>query len=185
MRRLWVSCACAAVIAIAAPALAQESARNRDKRPRTSRFADVTRAAWYSINDVILASAARMPEEHYGFQPTKDVRTFAQILAHVAADRYTTCGPTVGRRAPTLGYDKLQDKKEISEILRDSAAVCDMAYGLLSDENASFRYRAFNGEYTRFALLVSNITHNSEHYGNLVTYMRLKGVVPPSTAGVR
>jgi uncharacterized damage-inducible protein DinB len=60
-----------------------------------------------------------------------------------------------------------------------------MAYGLLSDENASFRYRAFNSEYSRLALLMSAITHDSEHYGNLVTYMRLKGVVPPSTAGIR
>jgi uncharacterized damage-inducible protein DinB len=167
------------------PALsqAQPAARKAEKdKPKGSPFSDVIRASWYSINALILSSAEKMPGEHYGFQPTKDIRTFAQILAHIAADHHAGCGATIGRKAPDTRFDKLKAKQELVKALQESGAVCDMAYGLLTDENAQFRYRAFDGEYTRFALLTSNVTHDSQHYGNLVTYMRLKGVLPPSSA---
>jgi uncharacterized damage-inducible protein DinB len=187
MRRLWIAGMCAAVVSAGAPAIAQQKdARTaRADSPRSSLFTDVTRAAWYSINDLVLASAEKMPAEHYGFQATEDVRTFAQILAHIADNQHAACGPTVGRPQPNTTFDRLQSKEELTKALRESAAVCDLAYGILTDQNAGFRYFAFNSAYTRYALLVSNLTHNSEHYGNLVTYMRLKGVVPPSTAGIR
>jgi uncharacterized damage-inducible protein DinB len=182
MRRLWITCAAAALLGIATPAQAQEKDAKKNT-PKRSALTDVIRTAWYNINDLVLASAAKMPEEHYGFQPTREVRTFREIVTHIASDHYAMCGATVGRTAPDVKFDRLTTKDEITKLLRESAAVCDMAYGLLSDENAAFRYRAFQSEYSRIALLMSTITHDSEHYGNLVTYMRLKGVVPPSTAG--
>jgi uncharacterized damage-inducible protein DinB len=186
MRTGWLACACAVALEISAPALAQQKESKTDKKvTQPSPFVEVTRLAWYNINDLVLASAARMREEDYGFKPTKDVRTFAQILTHIASDHHALCGPTVGRSAPDINFDKLKTKEQITKVLQESSAVCDMAYGLLNTENAAFRYRAIGGEYSRAALLMSNITHDSEHYGNLVTYMRLKGVVPPSSAGVR
>ncbi|MBI2223066.1 MAG: DinB family protein [Acidobacteria bacterium] len=187
MRRFGIAGLCAAVAGLAVPAIAQQKDARpiRVDAPRTSLFSDVARAAWYSINELVIASAERMPAEHYGFRPARDVRTFAQILAHIADNHHAACGPTIGRPRPDTSFDRLQTKDELTKALRESAAVCDLAYGILTDQNAAFRYPAFNSEYTRFALLVSNITHNSEHYGNLVTYMRLKAVVPPSTAGIK
>lgn len=186
MRRFWIAYACAALVT-AAPALATQTDPKREtpNPAAASAFANVMRSAWYNIADLIVASAAKMPEEHYTFRPTNDVRTFAQIVAHVAAEHYAACGPTIGRQPPAIRVDRLAAKKELVDALRQSVAMCDMAYGLLTEDNAAFRYPAFKGLYTRAALLIANITHDSEHYGNLVTYMRLKDVVPPSSAGVR
>jgi hypothetical protein len=184
MQLLSIAIACVAMLS-GAPAHAQRpdegAAQKRDKS-KASPFSDVIRASWYNINALILASARKVPEEHYGFKPTNDVRTFGGILSHVAADHHAACGPTIGRKAPDTRFDRLKSKEEIVKALLESSAVCDMAYGLLTDENAAFKYRAYDGEYTRFALLTSNVTHDSEHYGNLVTYMRLKDIVPPSSA---
>lgn len=170
MRRLWKAYACAAILAIAAPAFG-------DQKPPTP-FANVTRAAWYSIKERLLLAAGKMPQEHYTFRPTDKVRTFAQILGHVVTDRYAACSPVIGRKPPQLKLDDIESKDDYLKLLRDSAAVCDMAFGLLNDETAGFRYRAFDGEYTRAALLLSTLTHDSEHYGNVVTYLRLKNIPP-------
>ena len=166
-----------AAILLAAPAslVAQQTGE-----PQT--FSDVTRQAWYNIRDLINASAAKMPEEHYSFRPTKDVRTFGEILGHLAGEHFAICGTLTGRVAPATQFEKLKTKAEIRKALDDAGAICDMAYGLLTDQNAGFRYRAFNADYSRLALLTFNVTHDSEHYGNLVTYMRINGIVPPSTA---
>ena len=147
-----------------------------------STFSDVTRTAWYNIRDLIVASATKMPEEHFGFHPTKDVRTFGEILGHLAGEHFAICGGLTGRVPPKVAFEKLKTKAEIRKTLDESIAICDLAYGLMTDQNAAFRYRVFNADYSRLALLMSNITHDSEHYGNLVTYMRLNKIVPPSSA---
>lgn len=182
MRMAWTACACVAALSLAAPARAEQ----RDPTPlkeasRPSPFIELTRASWYSVNELVLASARKMPEEHYEYRPTDGVRTFAQILTHIAMDHHATCGPVTGRAMPNVNADKLKTKEAVSTFLQESSALCDMAYGMLTTENAGFLYRALDGQYSRAALLVSNITHDSEHYGTLVAYMTLKGVEPPSS----
>jgi uncharacterized damage-inducible protein DinB len=147
----------------------------------SSPFSDVTRAAWYNVNELVLGAATKMPEEHYKFRPSKDVRSFGEIVAHLAGEHYAMCGAVSGRPAPAIDFRSLTTKEDLTRVLQDSSAVCDLAYGLLTDENAAFRYTVFGTVSTRLALLTDNITHDNEHYGNLATYMRLKGVVPPST----
>ncbi|HSL22907.1 MAG TPA: DinB family protein [Vicinamibacterales bacterium] len=178
MRRFGRACGswCAAVLMLAAGASSAEA-----RQVRSGLFSDVTRAAWYNIQQLIVAAAERMPEEHYGFRPTKEVRTFGEIVGHIAQDHFAFCGATTGRPAVPAIIGKLATKADLKKALQESVAECDMAYGLLTDLNAGFRYLAFEGEYTRLSLLTTNVTHDSEHYGNLVTYLRLKGIVPPST----
>ncbi len=120
-----------------------------------------------------------MPEQHYGFRPAKDTRTFAEIIGHLVGEHYAVCGAVSGRPAPATNFEKLSSKDALTSALQDSIAICDMAYGLLTDENASFRYTVFNTMATRLELLTDTITHDNEHYGNLATYLRIKGVTPP------
>jgi uncharacterized damage-inducible protein DinB len=160
--------------------LAQTGVAAAVQQPPSSPFSDVTRAAWYNVNDLVLTAAKKMPEEHYAFRPAKDVRTFGEIVGHLAAEHYAMCGSVTGRR-PVSGVEKLTAKEDLVRVLQDSIALCDLAYGLLTDENAAFQYTVFNTVATRLGLLTDNITHDNEHYGNLATYMRIKGVTPPST----
>jgi uncharacterized damage-inducible protein DinB len=148
-------------------------------QPVSSPFSDVTRSAWYSVNSVVLAAAKKMPEEHYAFTPAKNTRSFGEIIGHLVGEHYAICGALTGRPVPATSFEKLTSKDALVSALQDSIAVCDLAFGLLTDENAAFRYSVFNTVSTRLSLLTDTITHDNEHFGNLATYMRIKGIMPP------
>ena len=148
-------------------------------QPSLSVFSDVTRSAWYSVNTVVLAAAKKMPKEHYPFKPAKDTRTFAELVGHLVAEHYAICGAVTGRPPRPTAFEKLTDKDTLVSALEDSIAMCDLAFGLLTDENAAFRYPVFNTVATRLSLLTDTIAHDNEHFGNLATYMRIKGITPP------
>jgi uncharacterized damage-inducible protein DinB len=171
LRTAAVSAALVSIIAIPSGG----TARARQASP--SVFSDVMRSAWYEVNELLLSAARKMPDEHYTFRPVKEARTFGEIVAHVAGDHYAICGAVTGRPALTV---TVQQKDALLKALEDSSAVCDMAYGLLTDENAAFRYTVFNMVGTRLSLLTAVISHDNEHYGNLATYMRIKGLTPPA-----
>lgn len=175
MRRDLVASVFAALVFVAA--LVPWPAARAQQPP--SLFSDVTRSAWYHINGLVLAAAKKMPDEHYGFRPVKDTRTFGEIIGHLTTEHYAVCGAVTGRRVPVPDFAKVTSKEALVNALQDSIALCDMAYGLLTDENAPFRYSVFNTVATRLELLTDTVTHDNEHYGNLATYMRLKGVTPP------
>lgn len=138
------------------------------------------KASWQNIRDLGLKSAEQMPEEHYGFQPTKEVRTFGQIIGHLANEHYMICAPGKGEKDPNgVDFEKTTKKAELVKALRASAAYCDSLYNLT--EQAADEVPASGGRRSRFGSALLNVTHDSEHYGNLVTYMRMKGLVPPSS----
>lgn len=163
----WISLA---VLCSSSPAHAQQS---------SSVFSDVIRSAWYDVNSLLQAAAKKMPEEHYPFRPVKQAKSFAEIIAHLSGEHYAICGAVTGRANFPTGLEKLTAKDALVTVLQDSIAVCDLAYGLLTDENASFTYVVFNTAGTRLSLLTATIAHDNEHFGNLATYMRLKDVTPP------
>lgn len=165
----------AVLVALIALVLAHDAAA----QPASSVFSDVTRSAWYNVNSVVLASAKKMPREHYAFRPAKGTKTFAEILGHLAAEHDAICGAVTGRPPRALALQKMTEKDVIVSALEDSIALCDLAFGLLTDENAAFRYLVFNTAATRLSLLTDTIAHDNEHFGNLATYLRLKGITPP------
>ena len=128
-------------------------------------------------------SADKVSEADYAFQPTKDVRTFGQILAHVANTQFNYC--SVAKGEPNPNKDDIEKtamtKAAIVKALADSFAYCDTVYLTLTDAKALELIKVGQNEVPRAARLISNIAHDNEHYGNLVTYMRIKGYVPPST----
>jgi uncharacterized damage-inducible protein DinB len=150
-------------------------------------ISDAIRSEWAGVKRNIAESAAQMPEENYGFKPTPDVRTFGQILAHVAGASYEFCAAAKGEAKSPFAEDAFEKtattKAAIVKATTDAIAYCDTAYAAVTDANAGQLVRsAFGtGQVPRTAPLVGQIGHDNEHYGNLVTYFRLKGMVPPSS----
>ena len=128
-------------------------------------------------------SADKVSEADYAFQPTKDVRTFGQLLAHVANSQFSLCAGAKGEPNPNKDdFEKTATTKAaIVKVLADSFTYCDTIYLTLMDAKALELIKVGQNDVPRAARLISNIAHDNEHYGNLVTYMRIKGYVPPST----
>src|SRR4029079_17210984 len=139
----------------------------------------------------ILRSAEKMPEEFYGLRPgtQEEVRTFGQHLAHVATYNFLWCSQAKGEANPNAGKNlekTLKTKAEFQKALADSFAYCDPVYASLNDENGAqvVEIQQESGRVvrnTRMALLMLNVVHNNEIYGNLVTTMRIKNIVPTSS----
>jgi uncharacterized damage-inducible protein DinB len=130
----------------------------------------------------ILGSVDKVPEEMWSFQPTKDVRTFAQLFAHVADAQYEFCGVAAEGKSVSKDIEKTKKTKaEIVPALKDAFAYCDAAYANLTDAGAADMVSFFGMKITKLGAMDFNIAHTMEHYGNLVTYMRIKGIVPPSS----
>jgi len=130
----------------------------------------------------ILRSANKIPEDLWSFKPTPDVRTVGQLFAHIADGQYEFCGAAIEGKMLNKGIEtSAKTKTEILAALKDAFAYCDAGYGQLTDASAVELVSAFGQKLTRIGLMDFNISHTLEHYGNLVTYMRLKGIVPPSS----
>jgi uncharacterized damage-inducible protein DinB len=134
-----------------------------------------------SKND-ILRSVDKIPEDLWSFQPTKEVRTVAQLFAHVADGQYEFCGVVAEGKSVAKDIEKTRKTKaEIVPALKEAFAYCDATYAKMTDAGAAEMVGFFGMKATKLGVMDYNIAHNMEHYGNLVTYMRIKGIVPPSS----
>ena len=134
------------------------------------------------VTSWIERAAEKMPEEEYAFKPDPAVRSFAQILGHIADADYLFCSTALGEKNPSLEVEKTKaTKAELTSAVHEAFAYCNRAYDALTDASANETVKAFGGERNKLGVLWFNASHNLEHYGNLVVYMRLKGIVPPSS----
>jgi len=152
-------------------------------------LAAVASAMHGTIRQNLAEAAETMPGDGYSFQPTPQVRTFGQLVGHVVNANFFFCSQAKGEKPPaTTNYEKIADKAALVKALNDSLAYCDEAYKATTDANFSqpVTIEAFAGmgaaSTVRGAVLMFKVAHNNEHYGNIVVYLRLKGLVPPSTA---
>jgi uncharacterized damage-inducible protein DinB len=141
------------------------------------------RQVYTSVKNNILRSAEKMPEENYTFKPAPRVRTFGQILGHVAEEQYIFCGAVRGEQKAVDIEKTKTSKADLLAARRESFAYCDTAYDGLTDAAAVEMVKAGAAEHTKLRMLWVNTVHDNSHYGNLVTYLRIKGLVPPSTEG--
>jgi uncharacterized damage-inducible protein DinB len=136
-----------------------------------------------AVRDLFIRAAEKMPDAEYGFKPSPDVRSFGEQVAHVADDQYNLCAPAKGetrKAAYTAIEDSLSKKAELLPALKEAFAYCDSAYDVLTD--ASGAEMAQGGKMrNKFSWLNWNLWHTWEHYGNVVVYLRMKGLVPPSS----
>ena len=144
------------------------------------------RTAWDGAKRNLTRSAELMPESDYSFRPVDTVRTFGQILAHVAGANYVFCSAAKGEKSPheEAAFEKTATTRaQIIKALGESIAYCDAAYAALDDKRAgeTVELPFGMGKGARALPLILNTGHLQEHYGNLVTYFRVKGMVPPSS----
>jgi len=131
--------------------------------------------------ELIMRAAAKMPDDAYSFRATPDVRTFAQLIAHVSEAQAIVCGGVVGQ--PTRIDSTRTAKSDVIGELAKSFAVCDRAYDAITDSNLSqIGGAGFMGG-TLTGRLYATLIHDNEMYGTMVVYLRLKGIVPPSSEG--
>jgi uncharacterized damage-inducible protein DinB len=144
----------------------------------------LAQGAWAAAKRNIVESADQMPEADYSFKPADTVRTFGQVLAHVADSNYFYCARSKGE-APPVPDGTLEKtattKAAIVKALGESVAYCDAVYASLTAASAADMVKAGDNQIPRVQPLFNNVAHNVEHYGNLVTYFRIKKMVPPST----
>ena len=137
----------------------------------------------YSVlQKMILISAEKLSEADYAFKPVESVRSYGQILGHVADSQYYFCSVALGAKSPRPNVEKTKTSKaDLIAALHESFAYCGKAYDAMNDEVAVETVKFMGGDSPKLGVLWINNTHTAEHYGNLVTYMRMKGHVPPTS----
>ena len=158
----------------------------------SSSLAGSAKAMHAMIRRNLAEAAENMPADEYGYRPTPQVRTFGQIIGHLVDANFFFCSQAAGEMSPaTADYQQITDKAALVKALKDSLVFCDRVYAATTDANfvqpMQIAHVVGTGstKTVRGAVLMYNIAHNNEHYGNLAVYMRLKGHVPPSTARVQ
>jgi uncharacterized damage-inducible protein DinB len=130
----------------------------------------------------LLKSAEEMPEANYSFTPVATVRSFGQLVAHVADGQYEFCEPVAGGNEKHPSVEKSKTSKaDLIGALKEAFAYCDKVYENMTDARAADKVDFFGRPSTKLTVLEFNNAHNMEHYGNMVTYLRMKGLVPPSS----
>jgi len=134
------------------------------------------------LSGVVVAAAEKMPEGNYSFRPTPEVRTFGQLVGHVADAQYYFCSLATGDSKPAGGVEKSKTSKaDLVAALKDSVAYCSQKYASMTDAKGGETVKLMNSDFAKLTVLAANIAHDYEHYGNMVTYMRIKGIVPPTS----
>ncbi len=158
----------------ASPLYAQQGAPSGT--PSTS---DAIRQAYNQIKTNLTKAADKMAEADYSFKPTPEQMTFGAWIAHVSGAQTAICSRAAG--TPQAPGPAKTTKADLQAALAASFAVCDPVYAGLTDANANDSVQSFRGNTTRLAALTGNIAHDNEVYGSIAVYLRLKGIVPPST----
>ena len=151
----------------------------QDAAPNLS---DGIKQGYNNIKNNFTKAADVMPDDGYAFAPTKEERTFGGWVAHIADAQMAICSRANGAQK-SLNAGSMTKKSDLTAALKQSFDECDRAYSALTDANAKDAVQSFRGTTSRLAALAGNVSHDNEAYGSMAVYLRLKGIVPPSTAG--
>jgi uncharacterized damage-inducible protein DinB len=135
------------------------------------------------VKKFITGAADEMSPADYAFKPTPDVRSFAQLIGHLADAQHMFCGAAKAEpKGKRESAEKTATTKEaLKKALADAFAYCDAVYAATTDKTLSTPIELFGNKMIKFQALDINVAHDNEHYGNIVTYLRLKKLVPPSS----
>jgi uncharacterized damage-inducible protein DinB len=145
-------------------------------------FSADARQTYALIKDSLLKAADRMPAEAYSFRTTPNVRSFAEMIAHVADAQVRMCGVVKGE-APTANTVSKSAKAELVSALKASFDYCDPVYETMTDSTGAAKVTWARWQMSKLGLLNWNISHDNEMYGIIGAFLRLKGLVPPSSEG--
>lgn len=151
------------------------------QNPNPNPMSKDTKGLYTMVKGYILKSAEKMPEENYSFKPTPEVRNYGAILGHLADDQYFFCSAAKGEKKDSKVEKEVTSKAQLIEELKTAFAYCDSAYDSLTDADGAKMMKFGSGQRSLSGILNFNAAHDFEHYGNLITYLRIKGLVPPSS----
>ena len=131
----------------------------------------------------LIGAAEKMPAEHFSFRPTSDVRNYAELFGHIISTNYMACSGLRGEANPNKDdlEKTLKTKEDVVKAVKASFEYCDGAMKNLTEANLKETFKNGTREVPKTSPLLLLIAHSQEHYGNLTTYMRMKGIVPPSS----
>ncbi|MBL0170942.1 MAG: DinB family protein [Gemmatimonadaceae bacterium] len=159
---------------------AQQPATTKPADPNASVTA--MRDNWKQTIAYITTAAEELSEADYAYRPVATVRTFGELFGHVAGTQNLICAAVLGDpQPPEDAVEKAaKTKAALVKALKESTAYCARAYAIPATSGGA-PIQLFGDNSTRFGALALNVMHDGEHYGNIVTYMRMKGLVPPSS----
>lgn len=142
---------------------------------------------WTVVRDNLLKMAEKMPADEYSFKPTPEIQSFGERMAHIAGANLFVCQGVMGRKA-SFSRPPAASKPELIALLKRASAACDAAFDSLSDAEAMEKIDSHLGgpfppepARTKLATLNNMVRHSNEMYGYMCVYLRLKGIVPPSS----
>ena len=169
------------LIALATTALAQNAAPAA-AAPTPKSIGAYNKEIFQGMKAIVLRAAEVMPEEGYSFKPVDTVRTFGQILGHIADSQYLFSSKVLGEKSPAPQVEKTKaTKAELIAALKEAFAYTDKAFDGMTDASAAEMVKLMGGDAPKLGVLTTNSLHTVEHYGNLITYLRMKGLVPPTS----
>lgn len=178
---------CTALIALALPiaAAAEEKPAAKAATPAATQVSPLrahSSGVHAVLGKILVRAAEVMPEEKYGFKPVDSVRTFGQIVAHVADSQYFFCSAARGEKNPSPKIEQTKSSKaDLVAALKEAFAYCDGGYETITDASASEMVKVMGMEMPRLGVMNVDHMHTMEHYGNLITYLRMNGLVPPTS----
>jgi hypothetical protein len=136
--------------------------------------------AYTGVKNNLLRAADKMPEADYSFKPVPEIRSWGELVAHIADSNARACGTVKGEQKPVNAATK-KTKAEIAAALKESFDICDGVYDSLTDAVALQTVAGRGGQVSKLSVLSGNLAHLNEEYGYGCLYLRLKGIVPPSS----
>ena len=135
-----------------------------------------------ALTGLVIRSAEKVPEDVYTFRATPEVRSMAELFGHVADALFSMCSTAGGAKPPRTGIEKaVTTKPALIAALKEAVSYCNTVFDAMTDQKGTETVPFYFGPTPRLSVLYFSVTHTYEHYGNLVTYMRLKNIVPPSS----
>ena len=140
------------------------------------------RAQFTGISGFVTRSADKIPENLYSFRATPEVRTIAELFGHIADAYFAMCSAASGSQPPQQSFEKTATTKAaLVKALAEGVSYCESVMTGMTDQKGAETVPFYFGPTPRLGVLFFVTTHTYEHYGNLVTYMRLNKIVPPSS----
>ena len=171
----------AALMVIPGALLGQEKSQAQ-AAPAANPITASEKGLYSFVSDAVVRAAEKMPEENYSFKPTPEVRSFGQLVGHVADASYAFCSQAGGEANPSKNIEKTKTSKaDLVAALKDAVAYCNKAFDGMTDAKGSQMVKFMNFNLAKLTVFSINTAHTDEHYGNMVTYLRLKGIVPPTS----
>ena len=163
---------------IAAVVLTASTAHAQNANPLTANV----KVQLGAIAGFVVRSAEKVPEDLYSFRATPEVRSMAELYGHVADALFSMCSTAAGAKPPRTGIEKaVTGKAALVAALKEGVSYCNTVIDGMTDQKGAEAVPFYFGPSPRLSVLYFAVTHTYEHYGNLVTYMRLKNIVPPSS----